>query len=566
MKKYFLIILALALILSGCKGTSDKTHTSSNSSTLSSVSNNGVESKGESENMSSTDTTVSSAKEETWNVTTDNPYASVAQIQLGIGEAKADSPKPTDDIWKKIFPMSGGADKQAEEMRNAIMNAADTVKAAPGGTTYYVSYNGNDENDGKSPEKAVNSLESDIFEELKPGDAVLFERGGLWRVGESSIFRFKKGVSYGAYGKGDKPAFYGSERNYADRNLWEPSNRKYVWKMMLTTGSAGFLVADDGELVGELKNGITGLTKNGDFYHSTSAAASTNAEDYFYLYCDKGNPGDVYDDIELSLRNGGITMSSGITVENFCFKYFGGLASPGGGSKDSPLENVKYINCEFGWCGGSYQNSKGDRYGNAIQLHNNCKNITVESCWFYHIVDAAITYQSNKSSHNWGDTHQYENIRFDKNLIEYCGLGIEVWSEAQLDVGYQKNISISENILRFAGYGWCATTTNGSRLTLICGGRGYWYNNRMSDFVIENNIFDCSARYLVYWNWGNTNPNEPIQPGLIIRNNSYYHKPNSVGYFMYWANNINPTWGTTKEDFENAIKAFDSSPKLIELI
>ena len=64
MKKYFLIILALALILSGCKGTSDKTHTSSNSSTLSSVSNNGVESKGESENMSSTDTTVSSAKEE----------------------------------------------------------------------------------------------------------------------------------------------------------------------------------------------------------------------------------------------------------------------------------------------------------------------------------------------------------------------------------------------------------------------------------------------------------------------------------------------------------------------
>ena len=569
-------MLVIVLLMLGCCVSCGKNNTSSNktdsgSDSLPSGNDNSESSGADMDSDSSSNTSIEKDKNskgsagKKYSLNAGSPSESVGQIELGIGEKKKASPKPGSDLWKLIFPMSGGADAQAETRRNSILNAADTIKAAAGKTTYYVSPDGSDENDGKSVFKPVKTLEAELFENLQPGDAVLFERGGLWRVGESSIFKFKKGVSYGAYGKGDKPAFYGSEQNYARRSLWEPSNRKYVWKMLLTTGSAGFMVINDGEQIGELKNGITGLMKNGDFYHSTSMAASTDAEDYFYLYCDKGNPGDVYDEIELCLRNGGVNMSSDTYIQNICFKYFGGLATAGGGSEGSPLQNVHYENCEFGWVGGSYQNSRGDRYGNALQVHNNCKDITVDNCWFYHIVDAAITYQSSTSDHNWGDVHQYENIRFDNNLIEYSGLGIEFWSEAELDIGYQKNISVSGNIMRFAGYGGCATTTNGSRLCFICGSRGRWYGNRVSNFVIENNIFDCSARYIVYWEWSNTRPEEAVQPGLTVRNNTYYQRPNSVNYLMYWANQ-GIKWGTNQTDLENAVASFDSAPTLVKMI
>ena len=71
-------------------------------------------------------------------------------------------------------------DKKADAMLKKIEDYPDTVKAAEGCKTYYISNNGDDKNDGLTPETArATYLGVKTF--LQPGDCVLFERGGLWR-------------------------------------------------------------------------------------------------------------------------------------------------------------------------------------------------------------------------------------------------------------------------------------------------------------------------------------------------------------------------------------------------
>ena len=49
------------------------------------------------------------------------------------------------------------------------------------GTAYYVTNGGNDDSDGKMPDTAWATLDKLKSVRLAPGDAVYFERGGLWR-------------------------------------------------------------------------------------------------------------------------------------------------------------------------------------------------------------------------------------------------------------------------------------------------------------------------------------------------------------------------------------------------
>jgi hypothetical protein len=77
--------------------------------------------------------------------------------------------------------------------------------------TYYVSDQGSDAADGRSPEGAWQSLGQVNQAPLQPGDTVLFRRGGCWR----GSLRPRSGaegapITYGAYGSGPKPLFLGS--------------------------------------------------------------------------------------------------------------------------------------------------------------------------------------------------------------------------------------------------------------------------------------------------------------------------------------------------------------------
>lgn len=82
------------------------------------------------------------------------------------------------------------------------------------GAAYYVSPDGKDQNDGRTPQTAWASIERvNAAEEILPGDSILWERGGVWRgcvrphSGEPG-----KPVTYGTYGSSKEPlpTFLGS--------------------------------------------------------------------------------------------------------------------------------------------------------------------------------------------------------------------------------------------------------------------------------------------------------------------------------------------------------------------
>jgi len=142
---------------------------------------------------------------------------------------------------------------QADTLRENILNTESDWTLGEGGTVYYVSPNGDDRNDGLTPETAWRTLDKvnsatirdhsylgedkdiianlntkefpayvwavenpDLWAEFIPGDVVLFERGGIWR----GQFIGAKGVTYSAYGEGAKPEIWGSPENGSGAEKW----------------------------------------------------------------------------------------------------------------------------------------------------------------------------------------------------------------------------------------------------------------------------------------------------------------------------------------------------------
>ena len=112
-----------------------------------------------------------------------------------------------------------------EERKRKIINSESMHRSD--GTVYYVSNSGDDDNDGKTPQTAWKTLERVSKAYLYEGDAVLFKRGDLFR----GNIKAKSGVTYSAYGEGDKPKLYGGCKSLADPKLWELYNEEYnIWK------------------------------------------------------------------------------------------------------------------------------------------------------------------------------------------------------------------------------------------------------------------------------------------------------------------------------------------------
>jgi len=78
---------------------------------------------------------------------------------------------------------------------------------------YYVSPKGDDAHDGKSEAKAWKTVAKVNAATFAPGDQILFARGGEWResLKASSNGAAGKPVTYGAFGKGEKPKLWGSD-------------------------------------------------------------------------------------------------------------------------------------------------------------------------------------------------------------------------------------------------------------------------------------------------------------------------------------------------------------------
>ncbi len=331
------------------------------------------------------------------------------------------------------------SDAQAMTMRNSILatSSASVDTTVYTGETYYI----NEEN--FDTYKSMLSM-------IPSGSIVLFERGGTYRVGGITVPQ--NNIYFGAYGEGAKPNIYGSAKNFAD-STWKNESAN-IWSVSditaLEDNDAGIVIFDDGKKAGTKKATLAEVTADGDFWYDS-------ANDKVYLYS-AVNPADAWNSIEIGVNAYifEINGKNNITVDNLNIRYTGahGISIQGGSS------NVNITNCEIGYIGGSYMTHTGTstvRFGNGVEIWCAASNVTVDNCWVHQIYDTGLTHQGTATV-NSGSLFTQENITFSNNLIEYCALAsIEYWTSSSgsaTDYNWFKNITYSDNICRFAGYGF----------------------------------------------------------------------------------------------------------------
>lgn len=421
----------------------------------------------------------------------------------------------------------------AKKRRMEILESTDNVEIK--GTSYYISADGCDENSGLSPAESWKSLAKVSSAELLPGDGVLFRRGDIFR----GAIITREGVTYAAYGTGEKPRLYGWDRDLADPEMWTLCDREHnIWKMSGTILDPGTLVMNGGEahcrkLIPSYINGkfvcrddesrdfviADEMTRDLDIFWRFDSIMTTQpskSENFpvpemgpdsygeLYLRCDRGNPGKVFGSIEALPRRAMFTVGANenVRIDNLCMKYIGLHAVAAGGH----VKGLHVTNCEIGWVGGTIQHYLGTdpnypqggrgtvtRFGNGVEIYGGCEDYLVENCWIYQVYDAGITHQITTE----GKKFTMTGVKYLNNLVERCVYAIEYFLDMNNGdtESYMRDIEMRGNILRLSGYGWGQQRHNTDTPALI---KGWSYVNSASSYRITDNIFDRSAYRMLH--------------------------------------------------------------------
>lgn len=383
---------------------------------------------------------------------------------------------------------------EANARKDAILNSPTTIEKSdtfiPGetytGTAYYVSPNGNDDNDGLSPKTAWKSPEHVVWGDVQEGDAVFFERGGIYRLTENCI-RLISNVTYSAYGEGSKPVLTIAQENSAQPEYWElwqeGENGEKIWRYHQALGDVGGIVLDDTtyakrtlewptpdgwlavdvlpmdpvnglcapedpctnisiKSAGEYRSVAEQLTEDLTYLSRVDLTGFSYPMDFYqdyrtgdlYLRCDAGNPGDCFNDIEIM----SIQISShgdiygnlldgyhadGYVLDNLSLKYY--LSN----ALSSNLDRSKGAviqNCTIEWGGNSLF-----QWESAEPTNNLCLIGDGIYC-----VANNVTIRNNYMRHS-GNACTFENTGLpaanlgtylvEGNLIENCGQGVRTY-------------------------------------------------------------------------------------------------------------------------------------------
>jgi len=220
----------------------------------------------------------------------------------------------------KAPAIRAGVDAIAEQMKKDILGTPNTQEIHGDkmtGQIYYISEkNGNDENDGKTPEtawKTPAAITKVAFH--KKNTTFLFERGGVYR---GNISVNVDGTIIGSYGTGEKPVIMQSRKNYADPALWVETEWENVWKCTEALHDVGVIGFDHDlfDHTDDAYNELFGDSQIPDAFGFTGDVAQMNTDlQYYsvldnskdgklktgelYLYSASGNPGSRFKSIEI---------------------------------------------------------------------------------------------------------------------------------------------------------------------------------------------------------------------------------------------------------------------------
>jgi len=356
-------------------------------------------------------------------------------------------------------------------------------------STYYVSNAGNDSNNGRSVNSPWQSLGKVNSASLTAGDSVLFKSGDFW-YGEMipKSGRSKARITYGAYGKGNKPLIHASltKMDIGDwvdlgNNIWRSTNRyaTEIGNVFFNNSFCGIRKYSDEE-----------LTEQGHYYFNTS----TN---YITIFS-KGNPAIYYTDLKLlsAINLVSIKNKANINIRDLNLSYTSGYSVA-----CNSVSAITLSNLTMTWIGGQTQSGEV-RKGNAVEFWNNCQNALVENCTVGEVFDAGLS--------NQGDNATQSDITYRKNVIYNCEYSYEYF----LRGGTTSNILFENNTCVDAGLGWGHTQRKGpsGRHIRIAGTPPITYN-----FVIRNNIFYNALDVLNY-----TRDIEGLESGFTFDYNDLY--------------------------------------------
>lgn len=381
----------------------------------------------------------------------------------------------------------------AAESRVQAILQSETDVTFPG-QAYYVSNDGDDTNDGKTPETAWATLERVNNAWLQPGDAVLFERGGMWR---GHLYGWK-GVTYSAYGTGEKPRIYGSPESGVGAekwNLWYEKDGVKIWNYHTTLQDPGGIVFNDGDAMAlrvySYWNGtsavfwdspdrefdiVEALEKDLQFYCGYPAdladrkipfpAFDNDMHGQIYLRCDTGNPGALYECIEFQCPDQAIgycgifqCCEDDVVVDNLCLMYSNTMGIASGGNNGITVQN-----CEVGFVGGgshiigyldyvpvSGEGIRLDGYGNTARNNyvHNCFDggIILEPDLQFELDNGDIS--GEMIAKPWGE------ILIEHNVIARCNSGVMIGVHCEDDaIPWVEAVTIRDNDILYAGYGW----------------------------------------------------------------------------------------------------------------
>lgn len=396
---------------------------------------------------------------------------------------------------------------------NEIRNTKTEITVC--GTSYYVSNNGCDDNDGMTHEtawKTIAKVNEAADKILQKGDAVFFKRGDLFR----GSIQTAAGVTYSAYGEGEKPKIYVWDKNSADPALWLKTDVVGVWEYAEAYDiDIGAIVFDDTTYARKVyqSNEEDGrwldfrakrefhdyhdLVDDLSFWHSSQNSQGEEKTGKLYLRCNAGNPGEIYSEIEMNKKISGVRIGGdGVHVDNLCIAHAGvhGIAS---GKRDGLL----VTNCEIKWTGGTIQcpiRGYGTRswptpFGNAVEIYGEARNYTVDNCYIWQAYDAGVTHQGPSRCDLACENNNYTN-----NVITDCVYAVEIFygeaPEGESFNRYFKGTHVDNNILRRGGgFGHDARPDEG--VTALIRNGGILKNT--TDYTVTNNIFDRSREKIV---------------------------------------------------------------------
>lgn len=471
------------------------------------------------------------------------------------------------------FPEDEAVTARAEELlqegqarRDAILTSESTIVKGdtfvPGetytGTAYYLSNDGDDRADGTSPETAWATLDRLNEAELNYGDAVFFRRGDVWR---SAQVNSRPGVTYSAYGEGEKPGLYGSVENGGGAEKWslwyEGEDGRKIWvyyRPMLDCGAIALSEDLAAEKVQPFWNGQTyqvlsdlwltdqteqaaeeqatlpefdptvHLTEDLTFFSQASSGLPDTLPIYLlgwvdtgereqycltadgplYLRCDQGNPGELYEDMEfLSPYAPFDGVQDDVVIDNLSVLYTGRNIL----SVAPECEGVLVQNCELGWGGGcsaSYAMDTITGYGAGVQRNGGVGGASSSHNTFRNNY-VHETYQEGLGLETAiefsGQVFDVTDVTIEGNVFYHCGSALIYfnWDEAANPDHQFRNVSFQDNWVFYSTMSdWVDTGEDVDGYST--GAFTIDGGPNMQDGTVEvrNNVFFAARECLVY--------------------------------------------------------------------